>query len=321
MPVEKGTVSVIIPAYNRGAFLERAVTSCFTQTHQEVEVLVVDDGSTDNTREIAERLQSVWGRERLLYFYQENAGVSAARNAGLDRAKGAYIQFLDSDDALAPDKFSRQIEMLQKSGHCAAFCDFNFVDASGAVLREVVLGGVLREMLSHLSFVSISCCLIKAQALSSGFRFNTGMKRYEDADFLFRYLIRINAWDYSPGCLFLYTQHEGERLNRFFGSDKPVGEYLLFFDSIYADWKIHHKEFPSANHWMIREAAQKVANRLYAGGAYFEAVRTSFAALQPPFSLKRVKVAGNVFIRALVRYFLAFVPKTVKGRISREKPQ
>jgi len=99
----KPSVSVIIPTYNRGWTLRAAVDSVLAQTYRDFEVIVVDDGSTDDTAEI---LQSYGSDIRVLR--QANAGVSAARNAGIRAAKGAFIAFLDSDDCWLPDKLGVQ---------------------------------------------------------------------------------------------------------------------------------------------------------------------------------------------------------------------
>lgn len=99
-------VTVIIPVYNGGKFLEEALQSVFDQTYQNIEIVVVDDGSTDNTAEIAQSFSQVH------YIYQENQGVSVARNTAISRAGGEYIAFLDADDIWMPDKLSIQIEYM-----------------------------------------------------------------------------------------------------------------------------------------------------------------------------------------------------------------
>ncbi|MBQ7215371.1 MAG: glycosyltransferase family 2 protein [Synergistaceae bacterium] len=94
-------VSIIIPAYNTAQYIHRAIESSLRQTHKNVEVLVVDDGSTDDTLKIAQEYAARDGRLRV--FTQENAGVSAARNHAMREAKGEYMIFLDSDDWLEDD--------------------------------------------------------------------------------------------------------------------------------------------------------------------------------------------------------------------------
>ncbi len=95
-------VSVIIPAYNQGRFLAQAVNSVFEQTHIDFEIVVVDDGSTDDTRQIA----SNYADPKFHYVYQNNQGLSAARNTGIRNSTAPYLSFLDSDDLFLPEKLA-----------------------------------------------------------------------------------------------------------------------------------------------------------------------------------------------------------------------
>ena len=105
-------VSIIIPCYNQGLFLEETLQSVFNQIYTNWECLIVNDGSADNTEEIA--LSWTDKDSRFRYFLKKNEGVSSARNFGLHKAKGDFIQFLDSDDLIAEDKISLSIEPIQK---------------------------------------------------------------------------------------------------------------------------------------------------------------------------------------------------------------
>jgi len=87
-------ISVIIPTYNRSSLAREAVESVLAQTFADFEVLVIDDGSTDNTKQVIESIQD----NRIKYSYKDNGGVSSARNMGIGNASGAFIAFLDSDD-------------------------------------------------------------------------------------------------------------------------------------------------------------------------------------------------------------------------------
>lgn len=98
---------MIIPAYNSAAFIERAIRSVLQQTWQPLEILVIDDGSTDNTREAVQAIQGP-----IRYVRQENAGASAARNRGIQEAKGDFIAFLDSDDEWLPRRLERTLAPL-----------------------------------------------------------------------------------------------------------------------------------------------------------------------------------------------------------------
>lgn len=105
-------VSIIIPAYNRRELLQEAVASCLAQTYPNLEVVVVDDGSTDGTRElVAERLHGEWAG-KVVYHQKPNGGASSAKNLGMRVARGDYLQFLDSDDVLRPEKISHQMSAI-----------------------------------------------------------------------------------------------------------------------------------------------------------------------------------------------------------------
>lgn len=100
-----GLISLIIPIFNAEKTLQRCLDSVRQQTYSNLEVILIDDGSTDGSRNIC---MSYTKRDsRLRYLYQPNAGVSAARNLGLDAATGTYVAFLDSDDWLSPDYLAR----------------------------------------------------------------------------------------------------------------------------------------------------------------------------------------------------------------------
>jgi len=103
-------ITVVIPTYNRASFLREALQSVFAQTLKPMEVIVVDDGSTDETLEMCEK-EFPWVR----YYYQENRGVSAARNVGIKASRGDWIALLDSDDAWVPEKLEEQWQFVQEN--------------------------------------------------------------------------------------------------------------------------------------------------------------------------------------------------------------
>ena len=128
---EPGLVSVIIPTYNRAGSVCETLDSVFRQTYRPIEVVVVNDGSTDNTKEVIEQWHKDRVRDeqfRLRYFYQCSQGAPAARNLGLIESHGEFIQFLDSDDLLMPSKISAQSNMLsdRRSDKVAAYGNWRF---------------------------------------------------------------------------------------------------------------------------------------------------------------------------------------------------
>lgn len=114
--MDRCIASVVIPTHNRRPLLAEAVASSLEQTCAAVEVIIVDDGSTDGTQDfVATRLDSAWPHTRVRYFRQDQAGASAARNRGMREARGDFVQFLDSDDLLHRTKIDRQIAALERN--------------------------------------------------------------------------------------------------------------------------------------------------------------------------------------------------------------
>jgi glycosyltransferase involved in cell wall biosynthesis len=128
-------VSVVIPTYNRSALLCRAIDSVLRQTYTDYELIVIDDGSTDDTRE---RLEPYMGRIR--YFYQPNAGASAAQNAGVKVARGEWVSILGSDDVWLPTKLERQFEAVRALGDdygvCVTNCNYMGLSAMTTTVFE-----------------------------------------------------------------------------------------------------------------------------------------------------------------------------------------
>lgn len=131
---ESAMVSVVIPTYNRAYCLPLAIDSVLAQAHDPLEVLVIDDGSTDDTRECVARL---YGSEpRVRYIHQPNKGVSAARNTGLRQIRGDYVAFLDSDDRWLPGKLKLQLDCLNAVPEAGMVStDMQAIDPEGAVIH------------------------------------------------------------------------------------------------------------------------------------------------------------------------------------------
>lgn len=119
--MEEGLVSVIMPAYRTAAYIREAVDSVLSQTYPKAEIIVVDDGSPDNVHEI---LMPYIAAKKIVYVYRQNGGLSAARNTGIEHARGEFIALLDTDDMFLPQKLARQVEHLLSHPECdISYCD------------------------------------------------------------------------------------------------------------------------------------------------------------------------------------------------------
>lgn len=115
-------ISVIVPVYNVEPYLEEAIESVIHQTYTDLEIILVDDGSTDDSGKICDRYQKKDSRIKVVH--QENRGLSAARNAGLDICKGEMIAFLDSDDAFCTDMLQKMSDAMLESGADIVECNY-----------------------------------------------------------------------------------------------------------------------------------------------------------------------------------------------------
>lgn len=114
-------ISIVLPSFNRAHILPKAVESILRQTYKDFELIIVDDGSSDNTCEVVKGFND----DRIVYVHQENAGACVARNNGIDHARGEYIAFQDSDDVWHEDKLEKQLTTLRNTGADVVFCRMN----------------------------------------------------------------------------------------------------------------------------------------------------------------------------------------------------
>ncbi len=155
-------ISVIVPAYNAEKSIEKCVRSILNQTYKDLEVIVINDGSTDNTIDILGKLKKT--DKRLKVFSIENGGVSHARNFGIDNATGDYITFVDSDDYIDSDMYKCLIDITNRYNVKIAHCSYKNVDESGNVISVVGDTGEIIE-LAHDKAIS---CLITGNIFVGG---------------------------------------------------------------------------------------------------------------------------------------------------------
>ena len=122
-----GLVSVVIPMYNSGKYITPTIMSALNQTYKNIEVLVIDDCSKDNSVEVVNGLSKLDARVYCIP-QEKNGGAAVARNRGLKEAKGRYIAFLDSDDLWAPDKIEKQLALMKDKSAMFVFCAYDWVD-------------------------------------------------------------------------------------------------------------------------------------------------------------------------------------------------
>lgn len=209
MDCPENLVSVIIPCYQQGRFLAQAIESVLAQSHGEYEIIVVDDGSMDNTAEVATRYPG------LRYVRHPNAGTSSARNLGIRESHGNYLVFLDADDILLPHALRTGISALAGRADCAmTFGSCRFVDATGTMLPvfrralerdDYYLAFLRRCYVGHPAAAMFRRCIVDA-----GVMFDESLRMCSDYDF---YLQVARKW---PVCchnetVSKYRQHSEQK--------------------------------------------------------------------------------------------------------------
>jgi glycosyltransferase involved in cell wall biosynthesis len=187
------TVSVIIPTYNRAALLKRAVESVLNQSYQDFEIIIVDDASTDDTREIVRLFED----RRITYLRQEkNGGEAAARNTGIGRATGKYIASHDSDDEWMPEKLAKQMRVFEGTSETLGVVYTGFSRIEGAMRRYFPLssvkktdGDIHHEILKG-NFVGTPTTLIKRECFEKAGLFDEKLSHLVDWEMW----IRISAY-------------------------------------------------------------------------------------------------------------------------------
>lgn len=205
------TVSVVIPTYNRADLLEEALSSVLQQTYQDFEVIIVDDGSTDDTRERVAALQS---DPRMRYVYQENHGLAGARNTGIRASRGDYIALLDDDDIWLPDKLEKQMSLMAVDDQAdVVHCDFRFVDLACNPLpmryQRPASRGTLYEDLMYGNMIagSGSAVLIRARCLAEVGLFDENLPACEDQDLWRRMALAQHNFVYLDEVLLYIRWH------------------------------------------------------------------------------------------------------------------
>jgi len=240
------SVSVIIPAYNQGHYLEECIQSVLEQTYQDFEIIIVDDGSSDNTREIS----TSFSDPRVHYIYQENRGLSGARNTGIKKAKGCYITYLDSDDLFLPKKLEVLINKFENEPDLGIIAGQAIViDEQGEKLGEVFDTPPPKDQLQFLmgNPLHVGSVLLRSEWQTKVGYFDESLRSYEDWDMWLR-LVRAGCefgWVGQPVSLYRFHQaqmtRDGEQmttatfevLDKIYSTDPP-NDWIKLKDLAYS---------------------------------------------------------------------------------------
>ena len=180
-----GLVSVILPTYNRAQYIGDCISSVLSQSYQDFELLVVDDGSTDDTMDVVSGIED----SRIRYFYQENSGRSAARNLALLNSFGDYIAFIDSDDLYLEEKLRLQVEYLNdKSEYQAVYASGQCIDANSDPLDFTYVASDSGDIYEKIAYfipttILLPSVMIRRAVFDRVGLFDESLDRFEDTDY------------------------------------------------------------------------------------------------------------------------------------------
>ncbi len=210
-------ISVIVPIYNVADYLDRCVTSIINQTYNNLEIILIDDGSTDNSEKLCD--EYALKDNRITIIHQDNKGLSEARNSGLRIASGKYIFFCDSDDYLEIDCLERMLGRLKKDHADIVACGFNSV--YDEISKEVQAGGIINdsnpgrwsgrqsviEMMRNTNVCSVVWNKLYKKELFESLSFPKGVQN-EDEAITYKLLYKAGIVSYMPDALYNYYQRE-----------------------------------------------------------------------------------------------------------------
>lgn len=239
-------VSVVLPTYNRENLVGKSIESVLSQTYEDFELIIVDDGSKDNTKSLIEKYME--NDSRIKYIYQENAGYPSAINRGLIECKGEYIAFEDSDDIWDKEKLEKELSTLKENNADFVFCrmvypdtlpfpDSDSKDKTGYIFERLLAGNMIGG----------PTLLFKTECLNTIGGFDTSLLSLQDHDFVLRLSQKYKA-AFVPEVL-LFCGSTGDNMQ----SDNMT--YFKATLSLMIKWQDSYKKYP--------EAAKKFLETLY----------------------------------------------------------
>lgn len=247
-------ISVIIPAYNADKYIKRAIKSVQNQTYKDIEILVINDGSTDNTYTICKSMESL--DPRIKVFSKKNAGISSARNYGLDRAEGEYVAFLDSDDEYDGKFLEELYNAIRKSNADMATCGYYSVYensdkkvSSGTFNIETILNRreTIKELILSTRFSSHPWNKLYNKKIFKQIRYPLG-KNYEDMYIMPSIIEECDKIVFVPKRLVYYYQ-----INTSISHVVSLKNECFAFDASYRRFLRYKEEYNFFYNYLVKE--------------------------------------------------------------------
>jgi len=224
-------VSVVMPSYNRSQTIRKAVDSVLNQNYKDFELIIVDDGSTDNTKEILSKIDD----KRVILDYTDHKGASAARNKGLSLAMGKFITFLDTDNQWHPEFLETMIQEVCQP-YLMGYCSENMFLVSGDKGLQKVIGRKVRNVeynpikLTYTNYIDINSVIIGKGLLDEIGKFDENLKTLEDWDLFakiaIKYPFKIKQVDQVLVDYYYFTKDVLPTITNSFTADQNIKNYF-----------------------------------------------------------------------------------------------
>lgn len=303
-------ISVIIPTFNRAHYLPEAIQSVLGQTFQNFELIIIDDGSTDNTKEVVSLYNTAYP-SKIKYIYKENGGVASARNEGIKNAQGNYIAFLDSDDYWHVKKLERTVHYIMQYPKAGLlYTDYWVVDKNKNILwaneRYHYSGNIFMKLILG-NFIATSTVVVKKEVFEKvgiffeGYSLKAGL---EDWDMWLR-IAKDFRISHIPEKLTFYRYYEGQ---------------CKFKKEFFDDYELLLERFLSSTHGIDKKKVNKIFASYYylKGKSYLASKEQDFARKNlfqsfklNPFSIKLYVVWTATFLPGSVLRKLKYKLKII----------
>ena len=298
MPV----VSVIIPTYNHAMYIERTLESVFQQTYKNYEIIVIDDGSTDNTQEVIKSYEN-----KITYICKENEGTAKSRNLGLKIAKGRYVAFLDSDDLWMPQKLELQVTLLDKNIDIGLVCtDFEIFceNEEGIKIIEKRVETSFDFSFNRLfsgNFVQNSSVMVRRECFDKVGLFDEVFPIAKDYDMWLR-IRRFYEFGHIPQILARYRIHQGNVLG--IDPEKGFSWYLTTTETFLQKFPSIAHEYGIDKNQYFNDVYFKCGVKNYQDRQYKMAVKRFAKSLAyKPFCWKSFSYCCSSMLKASIQRF------------------
>lgn len=276
-------ISVLMPLYNAALYVESAIQSVVNQTYTDWELIIVDDGSTDDSLAVVKRYES----DKIRVYAQPNSGACVARNKALSLAKGAFVKFLDADDLLSPDCLEKQVAQIQTlAANQIPFGDYNYINQAGQITSTYLFEWQLPLVEDSVYFffthweVLITAPLHRIESLLAINGFDEQLKRGQETDLHFRLALSGVEFVYCPLHTFSYRMHNT--------NDRISGKKHEFLDA-YTQYIYPKNEFLLINKYGSMPSKYKIIFQKY----YFAKARDFFAKKNLEDGKKQLRIANK----------------------------